>query len=324
MMKGLVQQVRVLPSKGSNRASLHVLRSIPELVSYRDAFPRSTKVGFVPTMGALHTGHISLMKRSKAECDITMSSIFVNGKQFSPGEDLDKYPRQLEADLRLLRDAKVDAVFVPDNSEMYPPKGSLCHVEPAAFSQILEGQARPEFFRGVATVVTKLFNIVQPTISYFGQKDISQCILLLKMVEDLNMRTKVQVCETLRAEDGLALSSRNAYLSDEERRVADVLYRALKAGKTFFESTAQPQGQSHQVSAEAVRDQVLAVLRSQPMVSKVEYISIASHDSMKELTQVEAGKGAVLSSAVRLGQVRLIDNLLLGPAEKEILRKVDV
>lgn len=298
-------------------AFLHVFRTVKEMVDYRDGLPRSTSVGFVPTMGALHVGHLSLVDRARKECDVTIASIFVNGKQFSAGEDLDKYPRQLEADLKMLTDAGVDAVFAPTDNEMYPPGGSLCHVEPSAFSHILEGQARPEFFRGVATVVAKLFNIVQPTVSYFGQKDISQCILLMKMVRDLNFRTKLQVCPTLRAEDGLALSSRNAYLSAAERPLADVLFRALNAGKQFF---ADFQGED--VPSQAIRQQVENVLRSQPLVSKVEYVSIASHHNMAEMASVPKSQGAVISSAIRLGQVRLIDNLLIGPAESDILSAV--
>lgn len=298
------------------RRGIHVLRSIEETVKYRDSLPNATKVGFVPTMGALHSGHISLVTRAQGECDVVMASIFVNKTQFSAGEDLDKYPRQFEADLQLLKQAKVDAVFAPDDAAMYPA-GALCHVEPAAFSNIMEGQARPEFFRGVATVVTKLFNIVSPTTSYFGQKDISQCILLRRMVQDLNLRTKVQICETMRAADGLALSSRNAYLSAAERKQADVLYRALAAGQQHFEemmlSARGP------VDAKAIQAKVMEVLA--PIVARVEYISVASHHDMSELAQVTE-QGAVLSSAVRLGQVRLIDNLLLGSAGKDILRNV--
>jgi pantoate--beta-alanine ligase len=311
MMMSLIAQLK--KSKHFTR-SVHVLRTIAEMVQYRDSLAQTKKVGFVPTMGALHAGHISLVHRAKQECDITLSSIFVNSKQFSAGEDLDKYPRQLEADLQLLYEAHVDAVFIPTHQEMYPSQGALCHVEPAAFSQIMEGVARPDFFRGVATVVAKLFNLTQPTVAYFGQKDISQCVLLIKMVEDLNMRTRIQVCETLRAEDGLALSSRNVYLRPIERPAANILYRALKAGSDHFQTLS-----AGSMAAEEVRRHVLAVLQAQPMVSRIEYISVASHRNMQELSQVNNVEGAVLSSAIRLGQVRLIDNLLLGPAERHIL-----
>eukprot|EP01031_Cornospumella_fuschlensis_P034774 gene34774-42110_t len=297
--------------------NLQVLKSIKEVWEYRDGLSKDATLGFVPTMGALHAGHIHLMHKSKRECNFTMSSIFVNPTQFSPGEDLDKYPRQLEADLKLLTQAQVDAVFVPSTADMYPPD-TLCHVEPSRFSTIREGQARPEFFRGVATVVCKLFNITQPTHAFFGQKDISQCILLLHMVRDLNMRVNVIICDTLRESDGLAMSSRNAYLSDRERPLANVLYEALAAGQALFDKAASDGVEA--VSADSIRQAVAKVLREQPLVSHVEYISIASHRDMQELEEVRAAEGAVLSSAVRLGKVRLIDNLLLGPAYKAIVK----
>ena len=160
---------------------------------YTNVHRRSVQVGFVPTMGALHSGHVSLMQRARLECRIVVASIFVNPSQFSPGEDLAKYPRQFERDLKMLESAGVDCVFAPsDITEMYR-ESSLCHVEPAQFSSIHEGVRRPEFFRGVATVITKLFNIVQPSVAYFGQKDISQCILIQRMVSDLNIPVDIQV-----------------------------------------------------------------------------------------------------------------------------------
>ncbi|RYY75775.1 pantoate--beta-alanine ligase [archaeon] len=225
------------PNHATHVRGIQVLKSIKEMWDYRDSLPKGATVGFVPTMGALHAGHISLVKRSKQECNVTLSSIFVNPTQFSPGEDLDKYPRQLEADLKLLEQAQVDAVFVPTTADMYRPH-TLCHVEPSQFSAIREGLARPEFFRGVATVVCKLFNITQPTHAYFGQKDISQCILLLHMVRDLNMRVNVIICETMREHDGLAMSSRNAYLTSHERSHASVLYKALSAGQAQYDKVS--------------------------------------------------------------------------------------
>ena len=211
----------------------------------------------------------------------------------------------------MLDDAGVDCVFVPTRNMMYPPgHNSLCHVEPVQFSSILEGKARPDFFRGVATVVTKLFNIVQPNIAYFGQKDISQCILLQRMVTDLNIPVDIQVCDTIRAEDGLALSSRNTYLDKvNERPVANILYRALMAAHDLCMKDV-----SRKVTREELINTALAILKTEKLVTNVEYVSVASHLDMTELDSVSGASGCVLSSAIRLGSVRLIDNILVGKA----------
>lgn len=298
-------------------SSIHVLRSIEEVRQFQQQHYLGKKTtGFVPTMGALHSGHLQLMQQAKQENDLAIASIFVNPTQFSPGEDLDKYPRQIQKDLELLTSINVDMVFIPEQNDMYS-KNRVVHVEPTPFNEIYEGQARPEFFRGVATIVCKLLNIILPTQSYFGQKDISQCILVKQMVNDLNMNTKINIVETIRDTDGLALSSRNAYLTSEERKHADILYRALKAGKVLCE-----QHPTALINRQQIIDSISRVLVTEPLVSKVEYISIASHENMKELDEVRSREGgAVLSSAIRLGKVRLIDNLLVGKAEKDILGK---
>jgi pantoate--beta-alanine ligase len=285
---------------------------------------KNIRLGFVPTMGALHEGHISLVNKAMTECDAVASSIFVNPTQFSKGEDLDKYPRTMEKDVSMLSAAGVEFVFAPGSTdELYPSSGSLCHVEPAAFSRICEGVARPEFFRGVATIVCKLFNIVQPTVAYFGQKDISQCILVKRMVQDLNMPVEIRVCETMREVDGLAMSSRNTYLSPDERKVANILYRALCAGKAACNNNSSAGGSGF-VSRDVISAAVTDVLKTEPMVSKIEYISIASHRDMKELDSVKADTtGAVISSAIRLGNVRLIDNLLVGASENYIYSQAE-
>jgi len=289
---------------------MYIASTIEEMRAYRAA---NSDLSFVPTMGALHVGHMSLIQQAKATNNKLVASIFVNPTQFSAGEDLDKYPRQLEADLAMLKEAGVDCVFTPTLAQMYPTP-PLCHVEPAKFSAISEGVARPDFFRGVASIVCKLFNIVQPRIAYFGQKDIGQCVLVRRMVQDLNMDVQVRICETIRESDGLALSSRNAYLAPHERAVASVLHKALSAAR-------QQCLDSH---SGATREEILAaaraVLAQEPLVTGVEYISIASHVDMMELKgPYRASAGAVISSAVRVGQVRLIDNLLVGAAESEIL-----
>lgn len=295
-------------------ARLHVIKSVSEMHAFRrklysDGDP---SVGFVPTMGALHEGHMALMKHSRQNTDLTIASIFVNPTQFSPGEDLDKYPRQIEADMKLLEREKVDVLFLPDVKGMYPSP-ALNHVEPAAFSTIFEGSARPEFFRGVATIVTKLFNIVRPDQAFFGQKDISQCILVNKLVQDLNIPTKIKVIETLRDPDGLAMSSRNAYLMAEERQVASVLYRALEVGVKLIQDSKEPLESGVVIAA------IEAELHKEKQVKRIEYISLASHLDMKELSSVDNQKGCVISSAIRLGNVRLIDNLLVGRAYSDIV-----
>lgn len=309
LTRGLLRQHRA-PQSGR---ALHVCKSIAEMRAYRRSTNAHSTLGFVPTMGALHSGHVSLAIAARKECDLVAGSIFVNPTQFGVGEDLDKYPRTLQSDLAMLADAGMDVVFVPESrDEMYAPN-PLCHVEPAPFSRIMEGVARPDFFRGVATIVCKLFNVVQPTHAYFGQKDISQCILVQRLVQDLNMPVCVRVCETMRAEDGLALSSRNVYLSASERAVAGVLYKALQAGKALCEGRSE-------VSRAAVVSTCEEILRAEPLLSRIEYVSLASPTDMEELVSFShaIGDGAVLSAAIRLGSVRLIDNVLVGSAPQHI------
>ena len=304
--------IRVGPIRRTlSSRTIHIVRTIDELRKHRLNLGNS-KVGFVPTMGALHDGHLSLARKAKIECDIVIASIFVNPTQFSAGEDLDKYPRTFEKDLAMLESTGVDLLFAPNLEEIYG-KNVLCHVEPSDFSHISEGKARPDFFRGVATIVCKLFNMVTPTVSYFGQKDISQCILVKRMVEDLNMPVKIDICETLRENDGLAMSSRNTYLSPTERNVAKILYKALNSAKLKFDNNI------NDTSREDLSAAVYETLKSEPMVTEVEYVSIASHLNMKELSVVDRGGGAVISSAIRIGSVRLIDNVLLGTAVTDIL-----
>ena len=291
---------------------IHIARTVEDVRKFRSSIGLS-KLGFVPTMGALHGGHISLVHRAVKECDIVAASIFVNPTQFSVGEDLDKYPRTFDKDVQMLEAAGVDFVFAPIVSEIYR-NNVLCHIEPSDFSLIHEGKARPDFFRGVATIVCKLFNIMQPNLSYFGQKDISQCILIKKMIEDLNMPGEIRVCETLREEDGLAMSSRNTYLTPAERTVANILYRALSSARVYCEAR-----DGETLSKEDLVAIVERVLASEPMVSRVEYVSVASYTNMKELEKITLDTGAVISSAVRVGSVRLIDNVLFGAARKNIL-----
>jgi pantoate--beta-alanine ligase len=255
--------------------------------------------GLVPTMGALHPGHLSLVQRARAENDRVAVSIFVNPTQFAAGGDFDKYPRTLERDLELLAPFDVDLVFAPSNDEIYPPNfQTYVHVE--EITKPLEGAMRPGHFRGVATVVTKLFNIVQPDRAYFGQKDAQQVAVIQHMVRDLNLPVEIVVGETLRDADGLALSSRNAHLSVEERRAAPVLYRALCAARDAFVHGER--------DGEKIRAVMRAVLGQEPR-AVVEYVSAADPLTLQELNFI--GDDVLLSLAVRIGATRLIDNFLL-------------
>lgn len=293
------------------KRSLHIARTIQEMREYRHKMINQT-VGFVPTMGALHPGHLSLVDRAKQENDLVIASIFVNPTQFSPGEDLDKYPRTVEKDLEMLSSKNVNCVFLPSTTEIYG-KNPLCHVEPAAFSKIYEGAKRPNFFSGVATIVCKLFNIVQPTAAYFGQKDISQFIMLRRMVDDLNMPVAVKASPTLRESDGLAMSSRNVYLSPHERKVSSVLVQALQAAVDCCEKS--PNGVA---TAAKMISSAHEVLSKESLVSEIQYISIASPFDMSELASANVQDGAVVSAAIKVGSVRLIDNLLVGNAKQII------
>jgi pantoate--beta-alanine ligase len=255
--------------------------------------------GLVPTMGALHEGHLSLVQRARAENEHVAVSIFVNPTQFAAGGDFEKYPRPLERDLKFLEPLGVDLVFAPDNLEIYPPDFQT-YVTVEKMAQPLEGAMRPGHFRGVATVVTKLFNIVQPERAYFGQKDAQQVAVIKQMVRDLNLPVEVVVGETMREADGLALSSRNAYLSPEERQVAGVLFLALSAAREVFEGGERDGGKLREVMRE--------VLKREPCAA-VEYVSAADPLTLQELNEIQ--NGVLLSMAVRFGTTRLIDNFIL-------------
>ena len=257
-------------------------------------------VGLVPTMGYLHEGHLSLVERAKAENRRVLVSIFVNPSQFGPSEDLSKYPRDLERDLSLLRPLGVDLVWTPTAEIMYPP-GYQTWVEVEALSKGLEGAMRPGHFRGVGTVVAKLFNATQPDKAYFGQKDAQQVAVIRRMATDLDFPLEVIVCPTHREADGLAMSSRNVYLNVDERRAAVVLFRALSAAKELHEAGER--------DAERLRARMKETLAGEPL-AQAQYVSCADYDSLEELDTV-TGK-ALLSLAVYFGKTRLIDNFVLG------------
>ena len=257
-------------------------------------------IGFVPTMGALHEGHLSLVKAARSENDVVVASIFVNPGQFAPGEDFNKYPRTVSDDLEKL-ESMADFVFLPEREVMYPPDFSTS-VQVDWLSENLCGRFRPGHFRGVATVVLKLFNIVQPSRAYFGQKDYQQALIIKRLVRDLDVPLEVVVCPTVRESDGLALSSRNAYLCPEERKAGAVLYRALQAG-----ANAVMQGQRNTNTLGWLMRQVLS---EEPLVTQVQYISAYDAETLEE-PEIIGKNSVVLAGGVVVGGTRLIDNLLV-------------
>jgi pantoate--beta-alanine ligase len=259
----------------------------------------SGTVGFVPTMGYLHEGHLALVKQARIENSAVIVSIYVNPTQFGPREDFGAYPRDLNRDLELLKGGGVDIVFVPSDDEMYPPEFSSW-VDVEKVTEQLEGAARPGHFRGVATVVAKLFNIVQPSRAYFGQKDAQQVMVIKRMVADLNMGIGIVVVPTLRESDGLAMSSRNIYLSPKERQAAMILFKAL--------TLARQLRRGGEKDAEEIRRQMTALIQKEPL-AQIDYVSIADAETLEELSSID--RPAVASLAVRIGKTRLIDNMPL-------------
>jgi pantoate--beta-alanine ligase len=268
----------------------------------RQARAESRVIGLVPTMGALHAGHTALVHRAKQDCSPVIASIFVNPKQFGPNEDFTKYPRKIESDSENFSAAGVDALFLPDAAEIYPP-GFRTYVTVEGLSDRLEGRSRPGHFRGVATVVMKLLEIVQPNFAYFGRKDAQQVRIILQLTRDLNLDTEIVVCPIVREPDGLALSSRNAYLTAEERRAATVLHRALEAAKS--ELAAGTRDSLHLQSV------LRKVLEAEPLAA-VDYAEIVDADAFEPVARI--ARPCYILLAVFLGKTRLIDNLYIEPA----------
>jgi pantoate--beta-alanine ligase len=275
---------------------MKIVRSIPELKRERRNLPGS--VGFVPTMGYLHEGHLSLVRRSKAETGLTAASIFVNPTQFLPHEDFEAYPRNEERDLELLEKEGADLIFIPEVKAMYPD-GHCTFIDVKCLDNILEGVFRPGHFRGVATICAKLFNLVEPAKAYFGQKDAQQVLVIKKMVTDLNMNLEVIACPTIREEDGLAMSSRNVYLTPEQRRSARVLSQALFEARELWDSGER--------DANVLRSRMTKMIQGVPGAA-IEYISVADTETLTELERVNGC--ALASLAVKFGHIRLIDNIL--------------
>jgi pantoate--beta-alanine ligase len=276
---------------------MQVVRTIFDIRALRQQLKGS--VGFVPTMGFLHEGHLALVKRAKAENSAAIVSVYVNPAQFGPREDFGAYPRDLDRDLGLLQKEGTDIVFVPSDDEMYPREfSSWVGVEKV--TERLEGASRPGHFRGVATVVAKLFNIIQPARAYFGQKDAQQVVVIKRMVADLNMDLEVVVVPTVRETDGLAMSSRNVYLNSKERQAATILFKALTLAQRLWSSGEK--------DAEKIRRQMAALIQKEPL-AQIGYVSIADAGTLEELDLID--RPAAASLAVKIGKTRLIDNVLL-------------
>jgi pantoate--beta-alanine ligase len=257
------------------------------------------KIGLIPTMGALHNGHISLVKKSREVCDVSVATIFVNPSQFGPKEDFSRYPRTLESDLEKLDKAGTDFVFVPDAQSIYPP-GFSTYVEPPAVASKWDGEFRPGHFRGVTTVVLKLFQLIPATVAFFGRKDFQQCAVIRRMVEDLNVPIRIEICPTVRESDGLAMSSRNRYLSQPERQQSLGLWHALQGANDLIAS-----GKRNVAEIE----KAMRLILSDHSIERVDYAVIVDEETLEPLTTIE--KTAVILLAAHVGSTRLIDNLLI-------------
>lgn len=281
---------------------MRVVKSIKEMQSISESLRKTGKtIGFVPTMGYLHDGHMSLVECARRENDVVIMSIFVNPVQFAPGEDFERYPRDLERDRKIAQEKGVDYLFVPEVSEMYPPRYST-YVEVEGITEVLCGAKRPGHFKGVATVVTKLFNIVKPHRAYFGKKDFQQLKVIERLVKDLNFDVEVIGCPIVREKDGLAMSSRNVYLSPEERESATSLYRALKLAKELFEKGER--------DPEVIKSRMEELILSHPHVKAIDYIEIVDPETFKPVDEVK--EGTLIALAVFVGNARLIDNWVVG------------
>ncbi|HEX8852858.1 MAG TPA: pantoate--beta-alanine ligase [Pyrinomonadaceae bacterium] len=264
-------------------------------------------IGLVPTMGALHDGHLSLVREARRMCDVVVVSVFVNPTQFGPGEDFERYPRDLTNDTTKLADYNVEYIFAPSVEEIYP-KGFATYVTVEGLSEPLEGVARPGHFRGVATVLTVLFNTVRPDFAFFGQKDAQQTIVVKRLVRDLAFDTEIVVLPTVREDSGLALSSRNTYLDPQERRAATVLYRALSQAREVYMEGER----SARRLAEVARD----IIESEPR-ARLEYVSVSDAETMEKLDKISDERPVLIALAAHVGRTRLIDNIILQPARQK-------
>ena len=277
---------------------MKIFKSNKSFVSWRKS-QNNALVGFVPTMGALHAGHLSLIKQSIRTCEITIVSIFINPLQFGAHEDLNKYPQNITKDIKLLKQYKIDAVLIPAQNQMYDKNFSYTVTE-SKLSQTLEGNARPDFFNGVTTIVCKLFNLIQPQYVFFGLKDVQQLYIIKKMIHDLNYNIHLVACPTIREANGLAISSRNQYLTDSEKREAAIIYKTIKIGAKLIAE--------EQLKITIIKNKIKNKLAEHNM--KVDYVSIADLYNFKEIKTYKK-LHTVISVAVFYKNVRLIDNIII-------------
>lgn len=280
---------------------MEVIR-IPKIMQYtsKNHMLKGKTIGFVPTMGALHEGHLSLVRRARQDNNITVVSIFVNPIQFGPSEDYAKYPRDIEEDTKKLQKENIDILFLPDVSGMYP-EDFLTYIDVEKISTKLCGAFRPGHFRGVATVVMKLFNIVKPTSAYFGQKDFQQTVVIKQMVKDLDLDIDIIICPTVREPDGLAMSSRNVYLDAEQRKTAPIIYKTLLEASNLIKSGIIDGRQIQKIMQERIL--------KEPAVTKIDYIGVYDPITLEEIYDIK--KDVLLAAAICIGSTRLIDNTIL-------------
>ena len=257
----------------------------------------SGSIGFVPTMGAIHDGHLSLVEKSIETCQNTIVSIYLNPAQFSPSEDLDRYPKKVDTDLKKLSHLQVDCVFLPNDSEMYP-KGFSTQIQENILSCVLEGDSRPDFFTGVITIVAKLFNIIKPTHTFFGEKDAQQFRIVQKLITDLNFPIKIISSSIIREENGLAISSRNEYLTNPEREIASIIQKALQDGKNLIISGER--------NPQTIRNKIIHTISVKKLL-RIDYVSVADSKTLMEISN-KIEEDVLISVAVYLGEIRLIDN----------------
>lgn len=287
---------------------MRLIKEISQMRDYSKKIKGTRIIGFVPTMGSLHEGHLSLIRKARQECEEVVVSIFVNPAQFGKKEDYQRYPRDLSGDMRLSEKEGVGVIFAPSGEEMYPQGYSTFVEIEGSLSSILEGASRPGHFKGVATILVKLFNIINPDYSYFGEKDYQQALVVKKLVKDLNLDTRVIALPTIREKDGLALSSRNSYLNKKERKAAAVLYKALKRAKEWV-----GEGQKDPLAlATEMRD----LIEDEPL-AKIDYVAVVNPKTLEKVEKIEGEVLALL--AVNIGGTRLIDNSLLVARDPKIV-----
>lgn len=280
---------------------MKTITAISEIRAQLQSERKGKSIGFVPTMGYLHEGHLSLIRKAKSECDVVVVSIFVNPTQFGPNEDFSRYPRDIERDSVLASEAGCDVLFIPPAEELYP-SGYSSYVTVEHLSSVLEGKFRPTHFKGVTTIVLKLFNIVQPDVAYFGQKDAQQSIIIKRMVADFNLPLRIEVVPTVREADGLAMSSRNVYLNVEERKNAAVLYQSLELARNAI--------QSGERDCTVILSSMEKLIQSKHP-TQIDYVAIVDAQTLEPKTQLAKNDTVLIPLAVRFGTTRLIDNIMV-------------